>query len=77
MEVTAIMYICQIFDQCSLQCVVNAEDSLPFPAFLLVSSVDNLSKQFGPRSGPTKRRAWSVVIYLTIYIVILCSALFL
>ena len=24
---------------------------------LLVSSADNLYKQFGPRSGPTKRRA--------------------
>ena len=24
---------------------------------LLVSSADNLSKKFGPRSGPTKRRA--------------------
>ena len=26
---------------------------------LLVSSADNLCKQFGPRSGLTKRRAWS------------------
>ena len=26
---------------------------------LLVSSADNLCKQFGPRSGPTKCRAWS------------------
>ena len=25
----------------------------------LVSSVDNFCKQFGPRSGPTKRRVWS------------------
>ena len=24
-----------------------------------MSSADNLSKQFGPRSGPTKRRTWS------------------
>ena len=27
--------------------------------YLLVSSVDNLCKQFGSRSGPTKCRAWS------------------
>ena len=26
---------------------------------LLVSSADNLCKQFGSRSGPTKRRSWS------------------
>ena len=26
---------------------------------LLVSSADDLCKQFGPRSGPTKCRAWS------------------
>ena len=26
---------------------------------LLVLSADNLGKQFGPRSGPTKRRVWS------------------
>ena len=24
-----------------------------------MSSADNLFKQFGPRAGPTKRRAWS------------------
>ena len=28
-----------------------------FPAIVL--SADNLGKQFGPRSGPTKRRSWS------------------
>ena len=33
---------------------------------LLVSSADNLGKQFGPRSGPTKRRAWSGSICLTL-----------
>ena len=27
--------------------------------YLLVSSADNLSKQYGPRSGPTKFQAWS------------------
>ena len=26
---------------------------------LPVTSADNLGKQFGPRSGPTSRRAWS------------------
>ena len=26
---------------------------------LPVTSADNLGKQFGPRSGPTNRRAWS------------------
>ena len=28
--------------------------------YLLVSSAENLCKQFGPRSGPTRRWAWSV-----------------
>ena len=27
--------------------------------YLLLSSADNLCKQFGPRSGPTKHGAWS------------------
>ena len=27
--------------------------------YLLVSNADNLCKQFGPRPGPTKCRAWS------------------
>ena len=31
----------------------------PLTHYLQVSSVDKLCKQFGPRSGPTKRRAWS------------------
>ena len=31
-----------------------------FPRYWrILSSADNLCKQFGPRSGPTKRRAWS------------------
>ena len=31
---------------------------LLLPIYLLVSSAGNLYKQFGPRSGPTKCRAW-------------------
>ena len=31
----------------------------PLTLCLPVSSADNLGKQFGPRSGPTNRRAWS------------------
>ena len=30
-----------------------------FTLYLLVSSADNFCKQFGPRSVPTKCRAWS------------------
>ena len=33
--------------------------NMDFTLYLLVSSSDNLCKQFGPRSGPTKCRAWS------------------
>ena len=33
--------------------------SLVLTICLQVSSAHNLCKQFGPRSGPTKRRAWS------------------
>ena len=33
---------------------------LNFFAYQLVLSADNFCKQFGPRSGPTKCRAWSV-----------------
>ena len=31
--------------------------ALRVPRYLLVSSAENLCKQFGPRSGPTKRRS--------------------
>ena len=34
-------------------------DAVSLLPFLLVSSADNLYKQFGPRLGPTKGRAWS------------------
>ena len=33
------------------------EPLIILPLYLLVSSADNLCKQFGPRSGPTKYRA--------------------
>ena len=42
--------------------------------YLQVSSADNLCKQFGPRSGPTKHRAWSesklfdtLVVFLKVF----------
>ena len=35
------------------------EDQYLLTPCLPVSSADNVGKQFGPRSGPTNRRAWS------------------
>ena len=40
--------------------VISRRHKLPLATFsLLVSSADNLCKQFGPRPGLTKSRAWS------------------
>ena len=37
----------------------SCHGSIVLTLYLLVLSADNLCKQFGPRSGPTKCRAWS------------------
>ena len=45
---------------CSSKCIYNsAHTYLRLTLYLLVLSVNNFCKQFGPRSGPTKRRTWS------------------
>ena len=55
--------ICHIF-WCKITHILTVKTAqLPslwaFTLCFLVSSADNLCKKLGPRSGPTKRRAWS------------------
>ena len=52
-------YSCLWHVQCHLKVIVHYSVSLALSLCLPVSSAVNICKQYGPRSGATKHRAWS------------------